>query len=419
MPMPFTIDPVSLLIGLAAGGGVAWAVLRQKTAALETELRAGHDARQQMGDQFAALATKAAQDNQQTFLRLAEENFRRLQDGAKADLEKRETAIKTMVEPVGKSLEKMDLQIAALEKARTGSYAELMQNLSLIRDDHEKLRGATASLAQALRSPGTRGKWGELQLQRALEAVGMVETIDFDQQNMLKTDDSFQKPDFIINLTGKRSIIIDAKAPLDAFLEATRVDISEEDRKRALKRHADQVRGHIRTLSSREYWGKLDSPEFVLMYLPGDSYYAAALEADPTLFEAGVESKVFLMTPTTLLPTLRVIAHAWKQEKLAQNAREISALGADLYKRLCTFGAHLEKMGKGLNSALRSFDDAVGSLERTVLPAARKFRDLQTLEVSDTLAAPEPINHMPRQIRVAELLPDEPAVAELKIIKKD
>jgi DNA recombination protein RmuC len=197
--------------------------------------------------------------------------------------------------------------------------------------------------------------------------------------------------------------VIDAKAPIDAFLDAFRDDASEEDRRRALARHAEQVRAHAKKLGSKAYWETLDSPEFVLMFLPGDSYYAAALEQDPTLFEAGIEHKVFLMTPTTLMPTLRVIAHAWKQEKLAQNAREISALGHDLYKRLSMFGSHLEKMRKGLTGALEGYDSAVGSLERQVLPAARKFRDLQSLAGEATLPVIEPIGQSPRIARAPEL----------------
>jgi DNA recombination protein RmuC len=259
-------------------------------------------------------------------------------------------------------------------------------------------------LAQALRSPTTRGKWGEIHLQRALESVGMLEFVDFVQQDVQKTDDSFQKPDFVIHLPNQRSIVIDAKVPIDAFLDAMQDNISEGERKAALKRHAEQIRKHIKVLASKAYWEKLDSPEFVLMYLTSDSHYAAALESDPTLFEAGIENKVFLMTPSTLFPTLRVVEHAWKQEKLAQNAKEISTLGQELYKRLCVFGSHIDKMGRGLSTSLKAYDDAVGSLERTVMPAARKFRELQSMNDTDILTAAEPIARLPRQLNAPDFL---------------
>lgn len=381
--------------------------LTRTNARLESELNAEKtalaDVKKQMSDHFEALSAKVAKESQQSFLTLAEESFKRLQESSKADHDKRETAIKGLVDPVHKNLEVLSKTVNEMEKNRHGSFTELAQNIALIRDDHEKLRSATSSLAQALRSPTARGKWGEIHLRRAIEAVGMMESVDFVQQDMLKTDDSFQKPDVVINLPGKRSIVIDAKAPIDAFLDATKDGISEDERKRALARHAEQVRKHIKVLGSRGYWEKLESPEFVLMYLPGDAYYAAALEVDPTLFEAGIENKVFLMTPTTLFPTLRVIEHAWKQEKLAQNAKDISALGQDLYRRLCTFGSHLEKIGKGLGTAIASYDSAIGSLERNVLPAARKFRDMQSMSESDKLPTPEPLNQQPRRLQSPDI----------------
>lgn len=381
-----------IVLAALAGAGIAWVaraaqvrLLREDNARLSSHLSVVKD----MSDRFEALSAKVASESQKTFLTLAEENFMR-----------REAAMQGLVEPMHKNLENLHKTVNEMEKNRHGAFSELSQNIALIRGDHEKLRSATSSLAQALRAPTARGRWGEIHLQRALEAVGMTESVDFVQQDMLKTDDSFQRPDVIVKLPGGRSIVIDAKAPIDAFLEAAAENISEDERKRALARHAEVVKGHIRKLGSKAYWEKLDSPEFVLMYLPGDAYYAAALEVDPTLFEAGIESKVFLMTPTTLFPTLRVIEHAWKQEKLAQNAREISALGQDLYKRLVVFGGHFDKMRKGLMSALDAYDSAVGSLEKNVLPAARRFRDMQG--IGDDIASVPAIEQTPRTLKAPE-----------------
>ncbi len=376
--------------------------LLQTNAKLDSELvseRKNIEALQKrMTDTFEAISSKVSKQNQSSFLELAEETFKRLQEGAKKDQEQHGDKMKNMVDPVHKHLEKLQEVVKNVEKQTHGSFSELTQNITLIREDHKNLRSVTSSLASALRSPTARGKWGEIHLKRALEAVGMLENVDFIQQDAIRNDGALQKPDVVIKLPGSRSIVIDAKVPHDAFQEAFKDGVSEDERKRALKRHADQVRKHMKALGGKAYWETLDSPEFVLMYLPGEAYYAAALEVDPTLFEAGIESKVFLMTPSTLMPTLRVIEHAWKQEKLAQNAKEISVLGKDLYSRLCTFGGHFDKMRKGLDNALKGYDGAVGSLERSVMPAARKFRDLQGVSGNDKLPVLEPIDQNPRQL---------------------
>ncbi len=380
--------------------------LLQDKAKLESELESERKniekLQAQMSDTFEALSSKISKQNQSSFLELAEETFKRLQDGAKKDQEQHGDKMKNMVEPVQKHLEELQKVVKEVEKQTHGSFSELTNNISLIRGDHEKLRTATSSLVSALRSPTARGKWGEFHLKRALEAVGMTENVDFIQQGAVKTDGANQRPDVIIKLPGSRSIVIDAKVPHEAFQEATKDGISENDRKHALKRHADQVRKHMKDLGSKAYWATLDSPEFVLMYLPSEAYYAAALEVDSTLFEAGIESKVFVMTPSTLMPTISVIAHAWKQEALEQNSKKIAELGKDLYSRLCTFGGHFDKMRKGLTTAVDSYDKAVGSLERTVMPAARRFRDLQGVSGDDKLPVMEQVGRNPRQLSIPE-----------------
>ncbi len=376
--------------------------LLQDKAKLEAELSNMEDMQKRMTDTFEAISSKVSKENQSSFLGLAEETFKRLQDGAKKDQEQHGDKMKNMVEPVQKHLEELQKVVKEVEKQTHGSFSELTQNISLIRGDNEKLRSATSSLVSALRSPTARGKWGEFHLKRALEAVGMTENVDFIQQGAVKTDGANQRPDVIIKLPGSRSIVIDAKVPHEAFQEATKDGATENDRKHALKRHADHVRKHMKSLGSKSYWETLDSPEFVLMYLPSEAYYAAALEVDSTLFEAGVENKVFVMTPSTLMPTISVIAHAWKQEALEQNSKKIAALGKDLYSRLCTFGGHFDKMRKGLTTAVDSYDKAVGSLERTVMPAARRFRDLQGVSGDDKLPVIEQVGRNPRQLSMPE-----------------
>jgi len=369
--------------------------LLQENARLSTELTAERGAiaesKKQMSEHFESLSAKVAKESQESFLTLAEQSFKRLQEGAKADHEKSATMVKSIVEPVQKSLESIQGVVDEIEKKR---FSELNQSLSL-------MHTVTMTLSNALRSPTARGKWGEIHLKRALEAVGMTEMVDFVQQDVLRNDDGIQKPDCIIQLPGNRSIVIDSKVPLDAFMDAAKDGISEDERRRHLARHAEQVRTQIKKLSSRAYWEKLPSPEFVLMYLPSDAHYAAALESDASLFEAGIENRVFLMTPSTLLPTLRVIEHAWKQEKLKESAQKISTLGQDLYKRLCVFGGHMEKLRRGLSAAIGGYDDAVGSLERSVMPAARKFHEMQG-GAGDALPTLEKIGQAPRALNAPD-----------------
>jgi len=378
--------------------------LLQDKARLEAEIsnerKRIEEVKEEMTNRFKAISSEVSQQSQKSFLELAEETFKRLQEGAKKDQEQHGAEMKNLVNPVKENLEQLKQVINEIEKNRTGSFSELVQNISLMREDNERLRDITNSLTRTLSSNKDRGRWGERHLQRALEAAGMVEGVDFVQQNVA---DNNQRPDFTIKLPDNRSIIIDSKVPLSAFIRANAEDIKDEDKKRELKAYANDVKTHLKQLGSKTYWDNLDtSPEFVLMYLPNDSHYAAALEQDPTLFEEGIDKKVFIMTPTTLMPTLFVIAHAWKQEKLAQNAKEISSLGQELYRRLCTFGSHFEKIRKGLESAVTNYDNAVGSLERNVMPSARRFKELQAIK-DESLPEQKAIGVSPRRLSVAEI----------------
>ena len=390
--MAFHLDLISLLAGLAAGLAAAWIFFRNKTGLLEERLRMQDQASSQMADTFKALSLEALNASTDHFIKLAQERFKQLQTGA-------ETNIKEIVTPVSGALEKMDQKIALLEKERHNAYGELREHLKTMKTDQEKLRSETSSLVQALRSPSSRGQWGELQLKRTLEMAGLVEGVHYQQQVTIEN----QRPDVVVKLPGQKAIVIDAKAPIDAFLDSFKDGVSETERQAALDRHARHVREHIRALSSKKYWEQFDSPEFVVMFLPGESYFSAALERDPSLIEAGVAEKVIPASPTTLISLLKAVAYGWQQEKLAENAREISELGRDLYKRLVTFGDHLQKIGKGLEAANKSYNNAVGSLERSVLPGARKFQELQSLDEKVEHFPPlEPVETTPRTLTMLE-----------------
>lgn len=383
---------VGTLLGLFAGVAAGWFFFGRTSAFLSEKIRLLEETGLQMGQTFRALSLEALAATNDHFIKLAQERFAQLNTKA-------EGSIKELVLPVSQSLEKIDQKITALEKERHNAYGELRENLKAMKGDQEKLRSETAALVQALRSPSARGQWGELQLKRTLEMAGLVEGVHFRQQVSVDS----QRPDVVVSLPGGKSIVIDAKTPIDAFLDSFKDGLPEAERQAALDRHARHVRDHIRTLGGKKYWEQFDSPEFVVMFLPGESYFSAALERDPSLIEAGVAERVIPASPTTLISLLKSVSYGWQQEKLAQNAREISDLGRDLYKRLSTFGEHLQRVGKGLDGAIKSYNNAVGSLERSVLPGARKFQELQGIDAKDALPSLDPVETAPRL-----LPPDEP-----------
>ncbi len=391
------------IIGAGVGASILWFAFRKRISGQEiiemrTKLEMAEQLRMQMGDSFKAMSQEALNANNDTFLALAKEKLKQTQDDSIHDLDKRQKAISDLVKPVNENLEKMDQKIGALEKERHNAYGELKQYLSSMKSDQEKLRGETASLVQALRSPSQRGQWGELQLKRTLEMAGLVEGIHYEQQVTVKGDAGDLRPDVIIKMPGGQSIIIDAKAPLDAYLDSLKDDISEADRIAALDRHAVHVRARMKELGSKAYWEKFNTPEFVVMFLPGESYYSAALERDPSLLEAGIDYKVLPASPTTLISLLKAVSYGWRQEKLADNAREISELGKELYKRLSVFGGHMHKVGKGLSGAMNSYNQAIGSLERNVFSTARKFDALGVTGESNKLPDIEPLEQSPRPL---------------------
>ncbi len=378
------------------------ATLETERATVEAKLSVLDEARQKFADSFKALSAKALYSNNQSFLDLAKATLEKFQEGAKGDLDKRQQAINDLVKPVKESLDKVDSKIQELEKARTGAYESITQQVRSLLETQHQLRTETANLVKALRTPVVRGRWGEIQLKRVVEMAGMVDHCDFYEQESVNAEDGRLRPDMLVRLPAKKNIIVDAKAPLAAYLEALDA-IDENERQAKMKEHARHVRNHMIALSKKSYWDQFQhTPEFVVLFLPGETFFSSALEYDPALIEYGVEQRVILATPTTLIALLRAVAYGWRQESIAQNAKEISALGRDLYKRLADLGGHMSRLGRSLGNSVEAYNKAVGTLETRVLVSARKFKELETATGSEIDQISQ-VEQSPRVIQATEL----------------
>lgn len=352
-------------------------------------------ARAQLADSFAALSREALKHNSEEFLKLARENLSRHQSEAKADLEKREKSIEGMVKPIRETLEKTERQIQLMEKERREAFGSLAQHLQLMAESERALRQETQNLVNALRRPEVRGQWGEMTLKRLAELAGMVDHCDFYEQETRTGPEGALRPDMVVRMPDARELVVDAKTPLDAYLAAVEAK-GEPERGEHLKRHARKVRERMRELASKAYWTQFKhSPDFVVLFIPGDQFLSAALEQDPALLEDALANKVILATPTSIVALLRAVAFGWRQQSLAQNAERIRELGEDLYRRLGHFTEHLARLGKGLGQSVDNYNKAVGSLERQVLPGARKFTELG-IHAKKPIEELNPLEHAPR-----------------------
>ena len=385
-------------------------LLREKNSALSTRLELEQQnnneksesikkEREQFNELFTALSSKALKNNNEEFLKLAQENLKQYQAQAVNELDKKEKAIEHLLNPIKESLSKTEEQIRNIEKDRKESYGALHKHLETMAHTQTILQDETRKLVTALRRPEVRGQWGEMTLKRLAELAGMVEHCDFYEQEQVRTDEGALRPDMIVRMPDGREIVVDVKTPLDAYISAIEA-VDDTERQIHLKRHTQNVKQRINELADKAYWKQFkNAPDFVILFIPGDQFLTAALDQEPGILENALSRQIILATPTSFVALLRAVGYGWRQEQLAENAEHIKTVGQELYGRLQTFTEHLQKLGKSLDSGMKHYNNAVGSFDSRVLPSARKFNEMG-ISADKKISQPNQVETAVRQIEV-------------------
>ncbi len=395
------MSAVWLIVGLAVGAGVTALIMRERIRALRENQEQMRENQAHMSDSFKAMSAEALDASVRRLSELARTQLQSTQAEAKGKLEKRQLAMEQLVRPLKDQLQRVDQQLLTLNKERHQSQGMLAERMRQLADANEKLRTETGALVTALRKPNTRGQWGQMQLRKVVELAGMVRHCDFTEQTSFSGDEQTLRPDMVVNLPGGKQVVVDAKAPLQGILDAYDAP-DEQARAEAMQAHARLLRRHVKQLADKAYWNGMESaPDFVVLFLPGEHLYGAALDADPSLIEDAMSRRVLIATPTTLLALLHSVGYGWQQERVAESAQAISDLGRELHGRLAKLSGLIQTLGKRLNSTVNAYNDAVGSYERRVLPAARRFAEHGAVASGAELDDVDQITETARDVRLS------------------